>query len=209
MRRSTAAALLLAGACRWAGPDGDPTALGGAPLPSPGPAAPDPSTSGTADDPGDDAPRVAATAEPDTVSPGVDEAGPDIQGLAAGEDASEGGAADGGSPLLPSAASCAAPAGLACDPVNDVGCLPLTQCIIDADASSDAARCVITSISLDASCIQDLFSTSCPPEHTCVAGRCREYCYCDADCSNGACTEASSPDGVFRLCAAVSPPGRR
>jgi len=93
------------------------------------------------------------------------------------------------------------PAGLVCDPVTNVGCLPLTQCLVDPNAA-DAAYCVFTSISLGTTCTQNFLSTSCPPEHSCVAGQCREYCYCDADCSSGACTEANDPGGssAFRLC---------
>jgi hypothetical protein len=149
---------------------------------------------------------------------GIDETGPDVQGGVApvgsdgaddvsddGEGTTPDGTDDGGvPPPAPSPQTCDAPTDLLCDPVSNEGCLPLTQCVVDPNAAAAAGYCVVASISLDGACTQDLLSTSCPPEHTCIAGQCREYCYCDADCDDGsACSDPSGQGGsdVFKLCA--------
>lgn len=114
-------------------------------------------------------------------------------------------ATDAGAPPRPEPpTSCAAPAGLLCDPVSGARCLPLTQCVVDPNASAAAAYCVLSGAPLGAACAQDPLSTTCPPQHTCSAGQCREYCYCDLDCDAGtACTDPSGQGGseAFRLCA--------
>jgi hypothetical protein len=78
------------------------------------------------------------------------------------------------------------------------------QCVVDPSASQPAAYCSFSGAPLAMGCTQDALSTTCPPQHTCVAGECREYCYCDADCANGmACADPSGQGGsdAFKLCA--------
>jgi len=219
MKLSTTWVSLLAIACRWGGPDGDPSDLFG-PWP-PAPTVEQPATVdlvetiGTAGSPGadtasDDGPPSAppAPAEPGDFT-SIDEAGPDVQGGVPpdGDRAEDGDgvSGDAGSPPLQTPpARCAAPADLVCDPVSNDGCLPLTQCVVDPNAAVATGYCVVASFSLDTACTQDLLSTSCPPQHTCIAGQCREYCYCDADCDDGAaCTDPSGQGGsdAFKLCA--------
>lgn len=214
MKRSSAWVSLLTVACRWGGPDGDPGDLFG-PWPPPGIERPE--AAAERDDLGAVDERTpaetgepSATTEPAGSTGSIREAGPAIvDGVGVGardssDDVVDGAPDDAGSPPRPAPASCTAPAGLLCDPVSNAGCLPLTQCVIDPNASTAAAHCVIASFSLDPACTQDLLSTSCPPEHTCIAGQCREYCYCDADCDDGAtCDDPSGQGGsdAFKLCA--------
>lgn len=218
MKMPSAWLSLLAIACRWGGPEGDPSDLFGPWTPPP--EAEQPGAAGALGNVDADAPENGPSPETSPPAPGsvtgsIEEAGPDFQGgvaagdddRAEGEDEGDGPEAtnDGGSPPLePAPQTCAAPAGLLCDPVENAGCLPLTQCVVDPNASAAATYCVVASISLDGACTQDLLSTSCPPQHTCIAGQCREYCYCDADCEDGAaCTNPSGQGGsdAFKLCA--------
>ena len=225
MKMSSAWLGLIAVACRWGGPEGDPSDLFGPWTPAP--TVEQPGTAGAVGTEGgveaDGASEDAAPSEPTATGEagdptGIDEAGPDVQGgvVPFGSGGAEGvaddgdgarpdEAVDGGFPPPPPAPqTCDAPADLLCDPVSNAGCLPLTQCVVDPNASMAATYCVVASLSLDAACTQDLLSTSCPPQHTCVAGQCREYCYCDADCDDGApCTDPSGQGGsdAFELCA--------
>jgi hypothetical protein len=107
-----------------------------------------------------------------------------------------------------SVASCDPPPGLACDPVSGEGCLLFMQCLADPGSSAPAAYCVFGGLQLDATCTQDELSTNCPPQHTCVMSQCRKYCYCDADCDNGAaCADPSGAGSTrFRVCAQTSSP---
>jgi hypothetical protein len=105
-----------------------------------------------------------------------------------------------------SAASCDPPPDLACDPVSGEGCLPLMQCLVVPGSSDPAAYCVLSGIQLDVTCTQGGLSTDCPPQHTCVMGQCRKYCYCDADCDSGAACKDPSGEGSirFKLCEQTS-----
>lgn len=217
--RAGASVLLVA--CRWGGPEGDPGALhgddaspviisvpnGSAPGASAGspqndrtnvpPDAANPSdTTGAADES-----AAGATSSADGV---LQEDG--VLGIAEGAD-SDAGAVEPPE-LAEPAERCTAPAGLLCDPVSGAGCPPLTQCVVDPNASAAAAYCVLGGVALGAACTQDPLSTSCPPQRTCVEGQCRRYCYCDSDCDDGdACTQPSrqGPSDAFRLCAAATP----
>jgi hypothetical protein len=115
---------------------------------------------------------------------------------------------DAALPVPSDAASCTPPSGLECDPVSGEGCLPLMQCLVDPASSTPAAYCVFSGLLLDVSCVQDELSTNCPPQYTCVQGECRKYCYCDADCDDGAaCADPSAEGGsdAFKLCERLLP----
>ncbi len=103
-------------------------------------------------------------------------------------------------------ASCEAPPNLACDPVRGTGCLPFTQCIANPSSSAPAANCIFGGLQLDTKCTQDALSTNCPNQQTCVAGTCRKYCYCDADCDEGAVCSGSSGSKPFKVCVQTSSP---
>lgn len=182
-------------ACRWGGPEGDPSALTDAPPPS--------ATRATTEE--DDGADPAASPEPADATAGLQPAAPsDVDSSAIDEDGVPDGiqagisSADAGTlPAPKPAQSCTAPPGLLCDPVANTGCLPLMQCITEPNGA--AAQCVFSGVPLGATCTQDALSTTCPPGRACVAGECREYCYCDADCEGGGECAGSSPD-VVRLC---------
>jgi hypothetical protein len=199
MQRGWAVAFLM-GACRLAGPEGSPTDLI------------DVDTGGSSEQPapvaGPEENGASDGSEEASPSDGLEEPGP-TGGFQAGgaTDGSEEGGATPAAPDAPSA-SCTAPAGLICEPVSGTGCLPLMQCVVDPNASAAAAYCLFSGAPLDMTCTQDPLGTTCPPQHTCIAGECREYCYCDSDCQSGtACTDPSGQSGsdAFKLCARSAP----
>ncbi len=77
-----------------------------------------------------------------------------------------------------------------CDPVRDEGCTAgVTQCVIDPESSTPVGRCVFTGLPATP-CSESTLTTTCAPQHACVAGACRKYCSCDADCEDGdTCSE--------------------
>lgn len=222
--------MLLSGACRFAGPDGkspfvdvdvDADVDGGLPKEEPDPdddtdEGSGPAIDARAPDRGNSdaraAPRDAAAGD---AAAGDDAAGDDAAGEAAAGDATVGDGAtaardgavparDGATKARPDAliANCDPPPDLACDPVSGEGCLLLMQCLADPSSSTPAAYCVFGGVQLDVTCTQDSLSTDCPAQHTCVMGQCRKYCYCDADCDNGAaCVDPSGAGSTrFRVC---------
>jgi hypothetical protein len=214
---SIALVLLLGGACRIGGPNGEATTLvevdaslpegGSEPVLDARPA--ELGTGNTQPAPGDASPDDAAPGDPAPSDAAIDDAAIDDAAIddAATGDAAIGDAAPGdGATSNRLDANCDPPSDLECDPVSGEGCLPFTQCL--AGSSSAAASCVFGGIQLGATCTQDELGTDCPPQHTCVMGVCREYCYCDADCENGAACEAPSGEGStrFRLCKQTSAP---
>jgi hypothetical protein len=201
MQRGWAVAFLM-GACRLAGPEGSPTDLievdGDGSIDQPT-AVVGPEENGAGDD----------LEEEPGPSDGSEE--PVATGAGGATDGSEEGGATPELPLAPPdspLAGCAAPAGLICEPVSGTGCLPLMQCVVDPNASAAAAYCLFSNAPLAMGCTQDPLGTSCPPQHTCIAGECRQYCYCDSDCQSGtACTDPSGQGGsdAFKLCTRSAP----
>jgi hypothetical protein len=199
------AAALLTSACRLAGPEGSPTELidvntdGASEQPTP---VAGPEENGASD--GLEEPLPSDGAEEPRATGGFEAGG-------APDGSEEGGATP--EPAMPPEAdapmaTCTAPAGLICEPVSGTGCLPLMQCVVDPNASVAAAYCLFSNAPLAMGCTQDPLGTSCPPRHTCIAGECREYCYCDSDCQSGtACTDPSGQGGsdAFKLCARSAP----
>lgn len=199
------AVVVVIGACRLAGPEGSPTELT------------DVDTDGSSEQP-----TPAADPDENVASDGLEEPlpsdgteEPSATGVLDADGATDG-SEDGDAtpePAMPvdagsAMATCAAPAGLICEPVSGTGCLPLMQCVVDPNASAAAAYCLFSNAPLAMGCTQDPLGTSCPPHHTCIAGECREYCYCDADCESGTpCTEPSDQGGsdAFKLCARSAP----
>ena len=170
--------MMLSAACRLGGPEGSPTALT-----EPAPDAP-------VEEPDDDE-DDAVTADPP--APGPEPSAPPPATV------------DAATPAAPGApsTSCQAPANLECDPVSGEGCFPLMQCVVDPTSTKPAAYCLFSGLLLDVTCLQDDISTNCPPQFTCVMGECRKYCYCDADCDDGApCSDASGEGGsdAFKIC---------
>ena len=222
---------VLSGASRIGGPDGSPPLIdvdtdvdAGLPKEEPDPdddtdagsrpamdaRAPDGGTRDARPAPGDaaaedaaeDAATEDATAEDGAAEDAAEDAAAALDGAIP--------APDGATQARPDAsvASCAPPLDLACDPVSGEGCLLLMQCLADPSSSAPAALCVFGGIQLGMTCTQDALSTNCPPQHTCVMGQCRKYCYCDADCDNGAaCAEPSGAGSTrFRVCEQTSSP---
>jgi len=90
-----------------------------------------------------------------------------------------------------------------CDPVRNMGCLPLTQCDIDTAASTPTGRCVFFQAAAPGACMVTFLSETCEAQSTCVASACRKLCYCDSDCPTGQCCNDLSgpgPKGAFKLC---------
>lgn len=181
--------ILLGGACRFAGPEGNPTDLVDVDEGPPG------EGDGTGSDAEEDVDVAPSRADAGAVSSARDAGHAPI-------DSGVGGA-DGGKPTSASS-QCAAPTTLDCNPVSGEGCLPLMQCVLDPAGSEPLAYCVFSVIQLDVICTQDEFSTDCPPQYTCVMGECRRYCACDSDCEDGAaCSDPAGKAGSaqIKLCA--------
>jgi hypothetical protein len=193
MKWGIVAWVLLSEACRLAGPEGNPTDL----------------SEVDADLPEDEPGPEGGSAAPLDAGGGVGGAGGGVGGAVdAGATVDSDADTMGPASTDSSVARCTAPAGLECDPVSGEGCLPLMQCVVDTESKVPAAYCVFSGIQLDVTCTQDGLSTDCPPQHTCVMGECRKYCYCDSDCENGAaCADPSGEGGstAFKLCARTSP----
>jgi hypothetical protein len=204
MQRMWVVAFLM-GACRLAGPEGSPTELI------------DVDAGGSIEQPptvaGPEANGASVGSKEVSPSDGLEQP-PPIGGFEGGgaTDGSAEGDATPAPAIAPEAdsplATCTAPTGLICEPVSGTGCLPLMQCVVDPNASAAAAYCLFSAAPLAMGCTQDPLGTSCPPRHTCIAGECREYCYCDSDCQSGtACTDPSGQGGsdAFKLCARSAP----
>ncbi len=101
----------------------------------------------------------------------------------------------GGSACLPSVAGC--------DPVHNTGCDPLEQCDVSSLATGTlTGQCVFGGGAVGDACTASIVSESCAPQSTCVAGECRQLCFCDADCPKQQCCSDSSGPGGFNLCRA-------
>jgi hypothetical protein len=107
------------------------------------------------------------------------------------------------------ALECRAPTFTGCDPVRNTGCSPgLTQCVAVPTAVSPTGQCVLSGVTAETPCSESPFSTSCPPQHGCVGGRCSKYCACDSDCpASATCSEALQDGGAsdVRACNEVQP----
>ena len=90
-------------------------------------------------------------------------------------------------PTDAAAAPTCAPTFADCDPLQNTGCAPLTQCMVDPGGDGKSGSCGFSNIPVDAglACEQNPFGTSCPPKHGCVQGECLRYCVCDSDCNLG------------------------
>jgi hypothetical protein len=192
--------LCFALACRFGGPKQDPTRwldLGG----------------DAAIDRGDDDP----SAGPDRAGGGAGGqgggggAGP-VSPLDAAIDVDDAGPATAndarapGGPALDAGAeggpTCAPPSPPAvCDPVNDTGCEPGSQCDVDLFQGGLAGVCVFSTPYDAGPCTMTPLSQSCPGEHTCVLGVCRQLCFCDADCAPGECCVEPLDTLGWTLCA--------
>lgn len=101
--------------------------------------------------------------------------------------------------------TCTAPMEFAfCDPLQNLGCPPLTQCAIDPAGDGLSGTCLFGgAVPADPSvaCEQNGLSTSCAPQEGCVQGACRRYCRCDSDCDAGStCSVEVSTSGPVRAC---------
>jgi hypothetical protein len=180
---------VLLSACRFGGPGGDALALveprrdGGSDAAGLEPAPPVGDGDG---EPAPDAPLDAS--EPPLVTEDAS-----VSAADASDDAS-------------AAEQCNRPAPTGCDPVHNTGCTAgVTQCVLDPESSAPAGRCVFSGPA-ETGCTESALSTTCPAQHTCRAGACRKYCFCDADCEPGeSCSEPidGAQASFVRLCVAA------
>jgi hypothetical protein len=179
----TAPLILLAVACRFGGPSGDPSAY----VPF-GDASDDRSMQATAETQVDEAGAIDASSDATRER----DAASDAIGATDGSERVDG--ADG--------ATCAPPASIpVCNPVQNTGCF-LLQCDVDTTQSVPTGRCVGGGIAaIGATCTVTSGSEACAAQTTCSGSMCRRLCFCDSDCAVGdCCTDVAGTSG-FHLCA--------
>lgn len=91
-----------------------------------------------------------------------------------------------------------------CNPVTNEGCFDslMMQCAVDPLATL-TGYCIFysgQSPMLGGDCLNTGVTESCPPTFTCVDGRCRELCFCDADCEAGQCCTEPLEGTGFKVC---------
>jgi hypothetical protein len=188
--------ILIASACRFGGPSGNPSACI------------------QLDDAGDAQTPCSydgSSAEVDAAEDASIDVSPliDAPSRAPPPDASSDGDAQGDGPAGESgeAGECVPPASVpVCDPVTNTGCT-LLQCDVDITQSTPTGVCVlgpgVAPVAENAPCTQTSGSTPCQPDLSCFGGSCRRICFCDSDCSVGGecCSDTYATTG-FKLCGA-------
>jgi len=102
--------------------------------------------------------------------------------------------------------------GTECAPANIEGCNPVTnegcaealmmQCAVDFLATS-TGYCIFYSGPTPVpggECFNSGVTESCPPTFACVDSKCRELCFCDADCEAGQCCVEPLESTGFKVC---------
>jgi hypothetical protein len=181
----TALALVLAGACRFGGPSGNPSAYIEFPDAPDDQAIPEAPEAGNDDALDGSGSSTDATAGPDTGAPEAS--------TADGADAS----GDDGD-----ATSCAVtPSVPVCNPVQNTGCF-LLQCDVDMTQSTPTGQCVGGGLAaVGSTCTPASGSEVCEAQSTCFGGVCRRLCFCDSDCTGGECCADMAGTSGFHLCA--------
>jgi hypothetical protein len=182
--------------CRFGGPTADPGEYVAFPNAAADRVSPAPWDDATTISPGDDgndgAGGDANTDDASTTVSSSDEGNGGAGNDANTEDAPGSGTTEGG--------ACSVAVAV-CDPVHNTGCSSLQQCDVDTSQTTvPTGLCVFASPAEGGPCLATFVTESCPPRFTCVAGDCRQLCFCNADCPTGeCCSDTSGPPG-FALC---------
>ena len=102
-------------------------------------------------------------------------------------------------------AACPSPEIALCNPVTNEGCSDLIrmQCAVDLAAQALAGYCIFRGPEPPPDltmCLNTLVTESCPPKSTCVLGRCRTLCFCDAQCTGEDCCVEPIGNFGFKVC---------